>query len=608
MKTYQTHLSIFVCIVLFFLAACGEKQEQTAPSQDINAWFDAQYEEWLQMNPMQLTTQGRKEHYGALDDMSVEGLKAELAWWDKSVEELKATFPYESLSSDEQLSYDLWLKEWEDKKWDIEQEPLNYIYNQMRGFHAQLPNFLINLHRVDSLADMEAYISRIKEIGRALNQLTDRAQAQADQNILPPRFALEIVLKQSKDIVSGQPFTEGKPIAIWADAQNKIEKLKTDGLIDDEQAQKLLQEAEKALTENFKPAYDRLIVWLEKYIPQAEEKPTGISRHSGGDAFYAQRLKQMTTTDLTAEEIHNIGLAEVARILDEMKAIKDQVGFSGSLQDFFKFVNTDKQFYYPNTDEGREAYLQASEDFLAEIKQKLPDYFGILPKADLVVKRVEAFREQDGAPAHYRQGTPDGSRPGTYYVHLLNMKSLNTSNLEGIAYHEGNPGHHMQVSIAQELTGVPKFRTQMGFTAYIEGWALYSELLAKEMGQYTNPYSDLGRLTNEIWRAIRLVVDTGLHAKGWTEADAIKYFAENSPVPIGAITAEVQRYMVIPGQATGYKIGMLKILELRKKAQEALGEKFDIKGFHDTVLGGGALPLYLLEREVDKWISSQQAL
>lgn len=603
MKTFNYLLVSFFVVLLL---GCADKKEE-ASTPDINQWFDAQYEAWLQMKPMELTTQGRKEHYDQLDDMSMDGLRAELDWWDKSVQELKATFPYDSLTNSEKLSYDLWLKEWEDKKAQVEQEPLNYVYNQMRGFHAQLPNFIINLHKVDSLSDMRAYISRINAIGRALNQLTDRAQAQADAGVLPPRFALEIVLKQSKDLINGQPFTEGKPIALWADAQAKIENLVSEGLIDETTANQLKQEAETALNESFKPAYDRLIVWLEKYIPEAEEKPTGISRHEGGAEYYNQRLKQMTTTDLSANEIHNIGLAEVERIQAEMNAIKEKVGFKGSLQDFFKFVNTDPQFYYPNTDEGRAAYLQASEDFLGEIKQKLPDYFGLLPQADLVVKRVEAFREQDGAPAHYRQGTPDGARPGTYYVHLLNMKSLNKSNLEGIAYHEGNPGHHMQISIAQELKGMPKFRTQMGFTAYIEGWALYSELLAKEMGQYQDPYSDLGRLTNEIWRAIRLVVDTGLHAKGWTEADAIKYFSENSPVPIGAITAEVQRYMVIPGQATGYKIGMLKILELRKKAQEVLGDRFDIKGFHDTVLGGGALPLYLLENEVDRWIESQQA-
>lgn len=252
-------------------------------------------------------------------------------------------------------------------------------------------------------------------------------------------------------------------------------------------------------------------------------------------------------------------------------------------------------------------YLNDSKAFLDTITQKLPDYFGILPKAQLEVRRVEAFREQDGAPQHYSQGTPDGSRPGTYYVHLSDMKSMPKSTMEGVAYHEGNPGHHMQISIQQELESIPKFRTQFFFNAYVEGWALYSEALAKEMGQYKNPYYDFGRLVNEIWRAIRLVTDTGLHAKGWTEEDAINYFAENSSIAPGAIQAEVRRYMVIPGQATGYKIGMLKIQELRAKAESQLGNQFDIKKFHDKILEQGALPLNLLEEEINLWITETQS-
>ncbi len=342
-------------------------------------------------------------------------------------------------------------------------------------------------------------------------------------------------------------------------------------------------------------------------MPNLEEKPTGVSRHENGAAFYAHKLKSSTTTDLSAEEIHQIGLNEVKRIQLEMLAIKDQVGFNGDLKAFFKFVNSDPQFFFPNTNEGRQAYLDESNKFLDNIKTKLPQYFGLLPKADLVVKRVEEFREQDGAPQHYNQGTPDGSRPGTYYVHLSDMNSMPKTTMEGVAYHEGIPGHHMQISIAQELESVPKFRTQMGFNAYVEGWALYSEILAKEMGGYQNPYYDFGRLVNEIWRAIRLVVDTGIHAKGWTEADAIKYFTENSSISQGAIQAEVRRYMVIPGQATGYKIGMLKIQELRKLAKTELGDKFDLRKFHDVVLGGGALPLEMLEREVKRWIEGEKS-
>jgi uncharacterized protein (DUF885 family) len=267
----------------------------------------------------------------------------------------------------------------------------------------------------------------------------------------------------------------------------------------------------------------------------------------------------------------------------------------------------DQRHYYPDTDEGRQAYIDDATSAIENIKAKLATYFGILPKADLEVRRVEPFREQPGAAQHYFPGTPDGSRPGIYYAHLSDMTAMPKGELEVIAYHEGLPGHHMQIAIQQELESVPTFRTQAGFTAYSEGWGLYSELLAKEMeGTYADPYSDFGRLGSEIWRAIRLVLDTGLHAKGWTEEQAVQYFLDNSAITEAQARSEVQRYMVLPGQATSYKIGMLKILELREKAEQALGDKFDIRGFHDAVLGGGAVPLSVLETMVDQWIARVQ--
>ena len=338
----------------------------------------------------------------------------------------------------------------------------------------------------------------------------------------------------------------------------------------------------------------------------ADEIATGVWKLPDGRDYYAVQLATSTTTDLSADEVHQLGLDEVARIRAEMETIKAQVGFDGTLEEFFLFMRNDPQFYFPNTDEGREAYIEAASEHLGFINEQLPSFFGLLPKADLVVKRVEAFREQDGAAQHYYPGTPDGSRPGVYYAHLSDMGSMPIPQLEVIAYHEGNPGHHMQISIAQELESVPEFRTQSFFGAYIEGWALYSEILSKEMGAYEDPYSDFGRLTTEIWRAIRLVLDTGLHHKEWNEEEAVAYFMANSPAAEGQIRSEVKRYIVWPGQATSYKIGMLKIQELRARAEEALGDDFDIRGFHDTVLGGGALPLSVLERRVDDWIAANQ--
>ena len=608
MKTLKFPLAILsLCLIMLTASSCEQTKDVKDDTDALNKWFDEEYEEFLQMSPIQLTTQGRKDHYSELDDFSESAEKETLDWLEASVKEMNEKFSFEQINHEAQLSWNLWEYQYEQAKSAWEFRNSGYMFNQMTGMHTNLPNILINYHKVDSLGDMEALISRYSELGRAMNQLLERAKVQTAEGYKPPKFAYEYVIAQSEALISGEPFDKSNTNSpLWNDAISKIEKLQEKELINAEEADELKEKAKQALIESFQPAYQNLLVWLNEELPNLEETPTGLSRHHDGEAFYNFKLNQATTTDLSASEIHEIGLKEVERIQAEMLAIKEQVGFEGDLKEFFKFVNTDPQFFYPNTDEGRQAYLDESTAFLDTISQKLPDFFGILPKAELVVKRVEPFREQDGAPQHYSQGTPDGSRPGTYYVHLSDMTAMPKTTMEGVAYHEGIPGHHMQISIQQELKDIPKFRTQFFFNAYVEGWALYSEALAKEMGQYKNPYYDFGRLVNEIWRAIRLVTDTGLHSKGWTEAQAIAYFKDNSSISDGAIQAEVRRYMVMPGQATGYKIGMLKIQELRNKAESELGEKFDIKKFHDLVLGQGALPLNLLEEEVNLWIAESK--
>jgi uncharacterized protein (DUF885 family) len=453
---------------------------------------------------------------------------------------------------------------------------------------------------------MTAYISRIGGVARAIDQLLLRAQLAAKEGVRPPRFAYEGVIAQSRGLITGAPFGGPGDTPLWADARTEIDGLLKAGKIDAAEADRLRDAARQALLDKVKPSYDALIAWFEQDVKNADQEARGVGALPQGTEFYRERLAASTTTDMTADQIHDLGLKEVARIHAEMEAVKKQVGFKGTLQEFFTFMREDPQFFFPNTDEGRQGYLQAARDHLAFIKARLPQYFGLLPKADLEVKRVEPFREQPGAAQHYFPGTPDGSRSGVYYAHLSDMKAMPKHQLEVVAYHEGNPGHHMQISIAQELKDLPTFRTQAGFTAYVEGWALYSERLAKEMGAYKDPYSEFGRLSSELWRAIRLVLDSGLHAKGWTEKQSVDYFIANSPSAEGAIRSEVQRYIVWPGQATAYKVGMQKILELRERANKALGDQFDIKGFHDTVLGGGALPLTILERRVDAWIASRK--
>jgi uncharacterized protein (DUF885 family) len=288
-------------------------------------------------------------------------------------------------------------------------------------------------------------------------------------------------------------------------------------------------------------------------------------------------------------------------------AIKDTVKFEGDLKAFFKHMRESDEFYFPSTDEGRAEYLALAHKYLAAMEVKLPEYFGVLPKGKLDVKRVEAYREQPGGSAHYVRGTPDGSRPGVFYAHLVDMRAAAIYRLENLAYHEGVPGHHMQIAIQQELAGLPRFRSHHGYTAFSEGWGLYSEYLGKEMGFYTSPYNDFGRLSGELWRSIRLVVDTGMHNKGWTQQQANDYALNNSPFPEVKAKAEVRRYFNNPAQAVAYKIGMLKIMELRQQAELELGDKFDIRSFHDTVIGAGPLPMKVLERRVNQWIAEQIA-
>jgi uncharacterized protein (DUF885 family) len=589
-------------------ALAATEQEQAAEGERLRQWFDAKFEELLLMNPLWLTQLGRKERYGELDDYSLEEERRQLAWYRATTDELTRTFDYDALSPEDQLSWDLWVYDYEDRAEALRWRGNDYVFTQMQGQHTGLPTLLINTHRVDTEQDMLDYIARVNAFERAYGQLVDRAQANAAAGVRPPYFAYDAVIEESGKLITGAPFTDGSDTPLWADGKAKIAALVAAGTIDEARAAGLRDALEAALKGSYLPGYERLIAFMEADRPNAAQVATGVGAMPNGADYYRSRLDSFTTLDLTADQVHQIGLDEIARIRGEMEAIMDQVGFEGDLRAFFEQVKADPANYYPDTDEGRQAYIADATAAIDNIATQLPSYFGILPKAPLEVRRVEPFREQDGAAQHYQTGTPDGSRPGIYYAHLSNMTALPKNQLEVIAYHEGIPGHHMQISIAQELEGIPAFRTQFGYSAYSEGWGLYSEKLAKEMpGTYQDPYSDFGRLTTEIWRAIRLVVDTGLHSKGWTEEQAIAFFQENSPNTLESIRSEVRRYIVWPGQATSYKIGMLKIEELRAGAEAELGDRFDIRAFHDAVLGGGGLPLPLLEKRVDTWIAAVKA-
>jgi uncharacterized protein (DUF885 family) len=604
-------LAVAVASPACFLAplpAAAQEQPAATEAERLHKWFEEKFEEQLQFDPLWLTSLGRRDRYGDLGDFSIEAADWQLAWHKATVEEMEREFDYDKLGPQDRLSYDLWKYEYESAARAAKWRGHDYIFTQMQGMHSSLPSQLISMHRVETPADMEAYISRVSQFERAFDQLTERAEANAARGVRPPYFAYDFVIAEAKKLIEGAPFDGGPDTALWSDGKTKIAALLEAGKIDAAAAQDMRERLEKALQQSYLPGYRRLISFMESDRPNAPTVATGVHNLPDGAAYYADRLRQSTTTDLTAGQIHQLGLDEVTRIHAEMSAIKERVGFKGDLDGFFEHVRTAEWNYFPEGDEGAQAYIAAAKAAIDNIERELPNYFGLLPKAELEVRRVEPFREQAGGAQHYRSGTPDGSRPGIYYAHLSDMSANPKNMLEVIAYHEGLPGHHMQISIAQELTGVPTFRTQYGYGAYAEGWGLYSEKLAKEMpNTYKDPYSDFGRLSSELWRAIRLVVDTGVHSKGWNEDQAIRYFSENSPMPLETIRNEVRRYIVWPGQATSYKVGMIRIQQLRAEAEAALGTRFDIRAFHDVVLGGGSLPLSLLERRVRDWIAEQKA-
>lgn len=594
---------VLVTAVMLFLGGCAA-WNRSGSTENFNAWLDDEFEEYLDFSPLAKSRLGDKSDHDKLDDESLEMQQRILDWRRDSVAEMKERFDRAALDESARLSWDLWEYLLERAEAGRPYWHHQYIFGR-RGPHTGLPRSLMSYHTVDDRADMEAYIARLNQVHRYLGQYLERAETSAEMGIRAPYFDYELAISQIERVTQGEPFDDRGVSALWRDITGKIDALEASGGIDADEAGRLRNRAREAMLTSVEPAYDEILAWLRRDLEHVSPQAKGAWALPDGEAFYDYALSAMTTLPLTADEIHELGLAEVARIQAEMRRIKDAVGFDGTLQEFFRFMREDDQFYFPNTDAGREAYLDLAREYLDNMEKKLPAFFGILPRAPLVVRRVEAFREQAGGSAHYVRGTKDGSRPGVFYVHLADMRAIAKYRLENLAYHEGLPGHHLQISIQQEREGIPGFRTYHGYTAYSEGWGLYSEYLGREMGFYDDPYSDFGRLTGEIWRAIRLVVDTGIHARGWTEQQAIEYALENSPRPVDAVRSEIRRYFNNPAQATAYKIGMLKILELRAKAKASLGEDFDIRAFHDVVLGNGALPLPLLEAQVNAWIESQ---
>ena len=571
-------------------------------SARLNDWFEARYEEQLARSPMSRTYLGMADGMDALDDVSQTAIDEEMALSKSWLDEMRREFDIDRLDDQTRLSYRLFEADIEDELATHAVGSKDYIFSHMSGPHSNLPSFLINFSKVGSVEDARAYISRLRAVNTYLGQAQARTEAQFASGVTMPKFVYEKVAAASRNVISGAPFEDGADSPLWADIKSKIEKLDTT----DDEKDALLAEAKDALLTSVQPAYLSLLSMFDAQAAEATADD-GAWKLPGGEDYYNVRLKHYTTTDLTADEIHEIGLKEVARIQAEMQEIMSRVGFDGTLKEFFTFLRTDPQFTYPDTDDGRAAYMAEATAIIDDMRSRLDTLFITKPKANMVVKRVEPFREDTAFGAFYNSPALDGSRPGTYYINLKDMQDQPKFLMQALAYHEGIPGHHMQLAIAQELEGLPKFRTLGGQTAFIEGWALYSEAIPKEIGLYEDPYMEFGQLGMEIFRAARLVVDTGIHSKKWNREKAVQYYLDNIPNPEGDVRAEIDRYIVWPGQATAYMIGKLKIEELRAKAELELGENFDIKEFHDTVIANGSVPLSVLEELVDDYIATTKS-
>jgi uncharacterized protein (DUF885 family) len=593
----------FYGTTMSFMSATPTPGEIAAESKRANEFLDKVFDEFLANHPQIESSLGIKAHYDQWNDISDEAAKRDLGTEQKNLADLKRQFPKEKLDAQTRLSCELYefntVRDTEAYQFRLDSYPVN----QMFGVHSETPTFLINIHKIDNEKDAQAYIARLNGISKLFDQLIVNLKAREEHGVIPPKFVFPLVLEACANVMKGQPFDESGPNSpLFDDFSKKIGALKN---VDQAVRTRLLVDARKALINSVKPAYAKLVTALQALEKKANDD-AGVWKFPDGAAFYASALRRTTTTTLTAEQIHETGLKEVARIHGEMRKIMEKVGFKGDLQAFFKFMREDPQFYLPQTEEGQQKYLAMATAIVNDMKKRLDELFITKPKADIVVKPVEKFRESSAGKAFYNQPAPDGSRPGMFYVNLAKMADNPTYELESLAHHEGIPGHHMQIAIAQELKGIPKFRKFGGrYTAYTEGWGLYSELTPKEIGMYQDPYSDFGRLSLELWRASRLVVDPGIHAKRWTRQQAIDYLKENTPNAESDCIDAINRYIVMPSQATAYKVGMMKILDLREKAKKQLGEKFDLRQFHEVILTNGPVPLDILEKLVNAWVKSK---
>jgi uncharacterized protein (DUF885 family) len=555
----------------------------------LDGLFDEIWQNRLSHEPEFASSIGDKRYNDQLTDYSVDAYNEDLGRGRDYIIRL-GSIDTTGMSDQEVLSKDLMVRQLVDQQEAAEFKPWEMPVNQFSGLHSELPQLVSRLS-FDTVKDYDDYTARLTKVPKAFDQISANMNAGVEDGRVPPKYLLEKVLVQVNAIATEKPEDtpfarplEKFPASISAEDQTRIKAAVLD-----------------AIQKQVLPAYAQFARFLKStYIPAGRTDP-GVWSIPDGDKYYAFRVRESTTTDLTPAQIHQIGLDEVKRDEAEMLVIAQKLGFKDVASLRASIAGNPK--LHAQT---KEQFLNAFRADLDQMRPKLPSLFGRLPKAPLEVEAVPAFIEKDQAPAYYERGTADGKRPGKVFVNTYDFQHRSLANVESIAYHEGLPGHHLQISIAQELTGIPEFRKYLGYTAFTEGWGLYAERLGKDVGFYQDPYSDYGRLETDIFRAVRLVVDTGVHSDHWSREQMVQYFHDHSGLDDATVQSEVDRYIAWPAQALGYKIGQLKILELRAKSQKILGPKFDIKAFHDEVIDSGALPLDVLEQRVDAWIAAQQ--
>jgi uncharacterized protein (DUF885 family) len=599
-------VALMLLPVLPFAPMAAPAFAQAAPQagaqdQALLQFLDQAFEERLGLSPESQTQLGLKTNYAKLDDYTDAASVREQELAERQLKDMHARFKPDQLGESARVSYRLFEYEVERGRESLRFRKLRFPVSTNGSPAGAIPVLLINNHKIDSLQDAEAYIARLRDTDRVMREVAATMREQAAAGIIPNKVNFAPARADALKVVAGAPFDGGADSTLMADFRKKVDALNAPAAT----KAKLLADASAALTGPFKHGYTTLIAAIDEIEPKSKGN-FGAWNLPDGAAYYADRLKSSTTTSLTADQIHDLGLAQVAAIRQEMEAIKREVGFTGTLEQFFDHIRTDPQFKYPNTAAGRETYLADARAVIASVMTAAPRYFRVLPKAALEVRAVEKWREGTASTAFYNPPSADGTRPGIYYVNLVDMNQTQKVQVAGIAAHEGAPGHHFQIARQQELSGIPKFRKFGGYGAYMEGWGLYSERLANEMGVYKTPYDRFGMLSLQVWRAIRLVLDTGIHSKRWTREQAIAYFKANSSVSDTDIAREVDRYFNWPGQATSYMVGQLKIAELRKRAESELGPRFDIRDFHEAVLSEGALPLDILEEQVTRYIAAKK--